>query len=115
MWRLRAAVGAAPPGDRPDVLIVADPVLFARDGLLAASEAAAAAARLPAWADREGRWTSIYVQPIVAIHNAHYTSSRPEPGSDFADGALRRTPRPRGAGADADHRTGARRAARPAR
>src|SRR5262245_33514753 len=28
MWRLRAAVAGAQPADRPDVLLVADPVLF---------------------------------------------------------------------------------------
>jgi ABC-type Fe3+ transport system substrate-binding protein len=84
MWRLRAAVGGAAPGDRPDVLIVADPVLFSRDGLLVGAEAASAVPRLPAWVDADGRWTSIYVQPIVAIHNALYTRP-PRAWTELAD------------------------------
>ena len=84
MWRLRAAVAGAEPADRPDVLIVADPVLFARDGLVHASAAAAVVPRLPAWMDDGGRWTSVYVQPIVAVHNALYTRP-PRTWAELAD------------------------------
>ena len=84
MWRLRAAVAGAEPADRPDVLLVADPVLFARDGLVQGWEAAAGVQRLPAWMDAEGRWMSVYVQPIVAVHNSLYTRP-PRTWAELAD------------------------------
>jgi ABC-type Fe3+ transport system substrate-binding protein len=73
MPRLRREVAAQRPGDRPDVLLVADPILFDRDGIVASVEGLDASGRPTAWVDPIGRWVSIYTQPIVAIHNAVYT------------------------------------------
>ncbi|HEY7941113.1 MAG TPA: substrate-binding domain-containing protein [Candidatus Limnocylindrales bacterium] len=73
MPRLRRETGAQSPGERPDVLLVADPLLFARLGVVAPVDATAEGPRPAAWVDRENRWVSVYVQPIVAIHNAIYS------------------------------------------
>ncbi len=75
MTRLREEVGGASRGARPDVLIVADPILFARDGLLAEQPVTNAGSRPAAWEDASGRWTAIYVQPIVAVYNALYVET----------------------------------------
>jgi ABC-type Fe3+ transport system substrate-binding protein len=72
MTRLLAEVAAAPPDDRPDVLIVTDPVAFDDAGLLDPTDGLADP-RLPrAWTDPGGRWAPLYVQPVVFVYNAHY-------------------------------------------
>lgn len=70
--RLRREVGQVPPGERPDALILADPLLFARDGLLSPLEATTPDPGVPAWQDPSRRWATVYVQPIVATYNALY-------------------------------------------
>jgi ABC-type Fe3+ transport system substrate-binding protein len=72
MGRLIEAVGGAEPDDRPDVLIVTDPVAFDSVGLLEPTEGLADP-RLPGtWSDPGGRWAPLYVQPVVFVYNAHY-------------------------------------------
>jgi len=72
MQRLRREVLDLAPQDRPDVLVVADPVAFHRDGLIMPVEAGDPGPRPTAWIDHDSRWVAIYVQPIVAIYNALY-------------------------------------------
>ena len=72
MARLRGEVGAQAPADRPDVLFVADPILFDRAGLVASIGDLDARGRPAPWVDPAGRWVSTYAQPIVAIYNAIY-------------------------------------------
>jgi ABC-type Fe3+ transport system substrate-binding protein len=72
MGRLLEAVTRADPPDRPDVLIVTDPVAFDAAGLLEPTDGLADA-RLPsAWTDPDGRWAPLYVQPVVFVYNSHY-------------------------------------------
>ena len=75
MTRLRTEVGGAPPGARPDVLIVADPILFARDDLLAEQPTTDPGSRPATWEDATGRWTAVYVQPIVVVYNSLYVET----------------------------------------
>ena len=72
MPRLRREVADAAADDRPDALIVADPITFDRAGVLAPVEGLVPGPRPVAWVDADDRWASIYVQPIVAIYNALY-------------------------------------------
>jgi ABC-type Fe3+ transport system substrate-binding protein len=78
MPRLRREVAGLAPQDRPDVLFVADPILFDREGLVVPVEGLEAGPRPGAWVDQADRWVSTYAQPIVAIYNAVY---RRPPGS----------------------------------
>jgi ABC-type Fe3+ transport system substrate-binding protein len=72
MARLRGEVAAQAPADRPDVLFVADPILFDRAGIVAPVDALEEAHRPGPWVDPAGRWVSTYAQPIVAIYNSVY-------------------------------------------
>jgi ABC-type Fe3+ transport system substrate-binding protein len=78
MPRLRREVVARAPEDRPDVLFVADPILFDREGIVVPVDGLEPGPRPSAWVDQAGRWVSTYAQPIVAIYNAVY---RRPPGS----------------------------------
>jgi ABC-type Fe3+ transport system substrate-binding protein len=69
--RLLADVAGRSPERRPAVAIVSNPALFERSGLAEPFEVADADAFPPGWLDAERRWLPIYVQPIVAIYNAH--------------------------------------------
>lgn len=69
--RLMTRVADDPPERRPAVAIVSNPALFDRAGLAEPFEVAEPGAFPPGWLDPGGRWLPIYVQPIVAIHNAH--------------------------------------------
>ncbi|MGH2513919.1 MAG: ABC transporter substrate-binding protein, partial [Candidatus Limnocylindrales bacterium] len=88
MPRMRREVGAQAASDRPDVLFVADPILFYRAGIVAPVEGIEAGPRPGPWVDSGGRWVSTYAQPIVAIYNTVY---RRPPGSwlELADEAWR--------------------------
>jgi ABC-type Fe3+ transport system substrate-binding protein len=74
MGRLRGELGAAASGERPDVVVIANPEPFVRDGLLSPLERATPLSEqsLPAWREPDGRWVPIYVQPIVATYNSLY-------------------------------------------
>jgi ABC-type Fe3+ transport system substrate-binding protein len=86
--RLLASVRGKAEEDRPAVALVSNPALFDRAGVLAPFEAAFAD-RFPAgWVDPAGRWLPVYVQPIVAIHNAH-RASPPRSWDDFVGTAVR--------------------------
>ena len=69
--RLLSAVSAAGSAARPDLVIVSDPALFDRAGLVEPFVVPEAEAFPRGWLDEHSRWFPIYVQPIVAIHNAH--------------------------------------------
>ena len=70
MARLRREVVELTTEDRPDVLLVADPLAFDREGLIEPVAAIDPGPRPAAWVDAGERWVSIYAQPIVAIYNA---------------------------------------------
>jgi ABC-type Fe3+ transport system substrate-binding protein len=69
--RLLGTVSRAAADARPDVVIVSDPALFDRAGLVEPFGVPEPAAFPRGWLDTQERWFPIYVQPIVAIHNAH--------------------------------------------
>jgi ABC-type Fe3+ transport system substrate-binding protein len=86
MPRLRSEVADQPADARPDVLFIADPILFAREGLIEAVDGLDAGSRPNAWVDEQGRWVATYAQPIVAIYNAIYHPP-PRAWADLADAA----------------------------
>jgi ABC-type Fe3+ transport system substrate-binding protein len=69
--RLLSTIAASPPDRRPAVAIVSNPALFDRAGLAEPFEIVETGAFPHGWLDPERRWLPIYVQPIVAIYNAH--------------------------------------------
>jgi ABC-type Fe3+ transport system substrate-binding protein len=86
--RLLDLVRSADGPARPSVVIVSSPALFDRAGALEPYRTPFAD-RFPAgWADERDRWTPLYVQPIVAIHNTH-RAPPPRTWRDLADETLR--------------------------
>lgn len=86
--RLLDLVRSADGPARPSVVLVSSPALFDRAGAIEPYRTPFAG-RFPAgWADDRGRWTPLYVQPIVAIHNAHHAPP-PRTWRDLADETLR--------------------------
>lgn len=82
--RLAAWIRDAPEADRPSVAIVSNPATLIRAGLSAPFDTPFAD-RFPAgWIDPTGHWQPLYVQPIVAIHNAH-RATPPRSWIDFAE------------------------------
>ncbi len=81
MPRLLRDVAAAPPADRPDVVIVTNPMTFEQAGLLDATDGLADPRVPAAWTDAQGRWAPLYVQPVVLVYNSHYR----RPPSSWAD------------------------------
>jgi len=71
--RLLASIRATAGPERPSVAIVSSPAIFDQAGVLEPFEAPFADRFPPGWADAAGRWTPLYVQPIVAIYNVHRT------------------------------------------
>jgi ABC-type Fe3+ transport system substrate-binding protein len=72
MGRLRRELTGGGTGVEPDVLILSDPLPFARDGLLEGLDDLGPDPRPSAWQDEMGRFVAIYVQPIVATYNSLY-------------------------------------------
>lgn len=84
--RLLASIRTATAEDRPSVAIVSNPAVFDEAGLVEPLETPFAD-RFPAgWVDPGGRWFPIYVQPIVAVHNA-LRGSPPRGWAEFAEGS----------------------------
>jgi ABC-type Fe3+ transport system substrate-binding protein len=86
--RVLGAVRDADPDRRPAVVLVSNPILFDRAGLLEPMETPFAAHFPAGWIDADRRWLPVYVQPIVAIHNAHHTAP-PREWADLAEARLR--------------------------
>lgn len=72
MPRLLGEVSGARAEERPDVVIVTNPMLFEQAGLLDRADGLADPRVPAAWTDQLGRWAPLYVQPIVVVYNAHY-------------------------------------------
>jgi ABC-type Fe3+ transport system substrate-binding protein len=72
MARLESDVDRSELGSRPDVLVVANPLVFARAGLIESIDAVASGDVPAAWTDPDRRWWPLYIQPIVFVYNAHY-------------------------------------------
>lgn len=81
--RLRRTLERGDGASRPSLVIVSNPVAFDRAGLAEPFEAPSAD-RFPVdWIDAAGRWAPLYVQPIVAIYNAHHVAP-PRQWADLA-------------------------------
>jgi ABC-type Fe3+ transport system substrate-binding protein len=87
--RLLAAVQEAPEGSRPDLVFVSDPAEFVEAGLAEPLDAGSASASFPhGWLDPDNRWWPLYVQPVVAVHNA-YRGEPPRNWLDLGDARFR--------------------------
>jgi ABC-type Fe3+ transport system substrate-binding protein len=72
--RVLAQVRDLPVGSRPDVILTLDPQGFVDTGLSEVSESWAASRYPAAWAAGNGMFWPLYMEPFVAIYNAHFAN-----------------------------------------